>query len=176
MIPNDPKSLPESVETMPDIIGNEGFLLDNPLWTTLKVLLSVLILFTVFFLVLFLYRWLKRFFQKRKELPPDQKALKALKNITSFQNDQSYYINLTEILRDYISDHLKIDIKEKTSEEILAQRELPSFGNLDFQTWQGFWERSQSVVFGHFPVEGSQREEDYGTVKIFVENSQEKKT
>lgn len=171
MIPNDPKSLPDSVETMSDIIGNEGFLLDNPLWTTLKVIFSVLVFFTIFFLVLFLYRWLRQFFKKRKILPPDQKALKALQDMNASQDDQNYYANLTEILKNYISDYLKIDIRERTSEEILLQKHLPALGNLVFQKWEAFWKRAQTVIFGHLPVEQAQREEDYHLVKNFIGNT-----
>lgn len=171
MIPNDPTSLPDSVETMSDIIGNEGFLLDNPLWTTLKVVFSVLVFFTIFFLVLFLYRWLRQFLKKRKILPPDQKALKVLQDMNASQEDQDYYTNLTEILRHYISDHLKLNIRDKTSEEILFQKALPRDGDVDPQKWEEFWRRSQSVVFGHLPVEQTQRAEDYHLVKNFIKNT-----
>ncbi len=71
----------------------------------------------------------KRIEQKKKKLPPFERAIEELKALESIkptdqEEHKNYYSRLTDVIRRYLEEEAKISALESTSDELLSKLEL----------------------------------------------------
>ncbi len=107
-------------------------LIKKILWLIIILLLIIGILYSYFFKK-------RRKELMEKEILPFDRAISELKLLESinpkFQNEfKDYYSKLTDIVRRYIEDEVKVDALESTSQELILKLEkLIDKGNLDLE-------------------------------------------
>lgn len=168
-----------SVDEMADILPVEDFLWGNEWFWLIRGLEILAMLFGVLFLAglgWILWHWFKK---NKKRIPPDEYALAQLSDLERMDLSRptrvmEFYSGLSETLRHYIEDHLKINFIDKTEEEILSHPEwFKSLGVVESE-WQNmaeFWARGQKVKFAAESVTQDEGRSDFKFVKNFVEST-----
>jgi len=104
---------------------------------TQQILITVFGLILLFLAVFLILRVQKKLIEKRKELPPLDRALLELKALEEerprLQEEyKSYYSKLTDVVRRYLEEEANISALESTSRELLKKLELlKDSGKLD---------------------------------------------
>ena len=107
---------------------------------TKKIAVIFFILLVLAFLIFLGLRFQKKREEKRKKIPPFERALLELKALEEerprFQEEyKSYYSKLTEVVRRYLEEEANITALESTSKELLKKLELLiDTGKLDLST------------------------------------------
>ncbi|MEK9613165.1 MAG: hypothetical protein VW080_04480 [Flavobacteriaceae bacterium] len=118
------------IKPLSEVEKNYDALIAQVLWGLVLALIIIGTLFT--------YLFQKRHKELRqKELPPFDRAieeLKALESETPSEQDEykNYYSRMTDVVRRYLEEEVKIDALESTSEELLTKLEMrKDAGTLD---------------------------------------------
>ena len=97
----------------------------------------ITIIFGVFIYLIIVYQ--RKISQRKKIIPPFEKAIKALKDLQKRNPKQQedfkkYYSELTEVVRRYLEEEVNIDALESTSDQLLLKLELyKKDGKLDLE-------------------------------------------
>ena len=94
-----------------------------------KLLLYLVIIIFIVGIVSALVIYSRKISEKKKMIPPFEKAIKALKELEKrepiFQEEyKKYYSELTDVVRRYLEEEANIDALESTSDQLLLKLEL----------------------------------------------------
>jgi hypothetical protein len=94
-----------------------------------KLLLYLVIIIFIVGIVYALIIYRRKISEKKKMIPPFEKAIKALKELEKrepiFQEEyKKYYSELTDVVRRYLEEEANIDALESTSDQLLLKLEL----------------------------------------------------
>ena len=94
-----------------------------------KLLLYLVIIIFIVGIVYALVIYRRKISEKKKMIPPFEKAIKALKELEKrepiFQEEyKKYYSELTDVVRRYLEEEANIDALESTSDQLLLKLEL----------------------------------------------------
>ena len=94
-----------------------------------KLLLYLVIIIFIVGIVSALVIYRRKISEKKKMIPPFEKAIKALKELEKrepiFQEEyKKYYSELTDVVRRYLEEEANIDALESTSDQLLLKLEL----------------------------------------------------
>ena len=104
-----------------------------------KVVIGVLITIILIGLTYLIVVYQKKISDRKKTIPPFEKAIKALKELEKrdpkIQEDfKKYYSELTEVVRRYFQEEVNIDALESTSDQLLLKLEIyKKDGKLDLE-------------------------------------------
>ena len=104
-----------------------------------KVVIGVLITIILIGLTYLIVVYQKKISDRKKAIPPFEKAIKALKELEKrdpkIQEDfKKYYSELTEVVRRYLQEEVNIDALESTSDQLLLKLEIyKKDGKLDLE-------------------------------------------
>lgn len=171
-------ALPQSVAEMKDILDIEPVFFDGTAaW--IRGGLAVLVAAALLALAFALYRYVK----KRRaaglaELSPYQRALKDLESLrkSRYYAEREwapFYFLLTEAFKRFVTGHCRLDILDKTTEEILRMKsDFMRIG--DAAAWervQSFLRRGDQVKFAKVAAMPAEAAEDFDFAEKFVRNA-----
>lgn len=149
----------------------------NYLW----YLLGVLVLLTLTWWFVFKKRKMSK--RSQMQVSPIEKALNQFqsldkKQLIQQQKIKEYYIELTEIVRDYIGKDVHIPTMEVTTDELITLLELHNKSNkigIDkdrIKQLHTFLKEADLVKFAKFKPENSQIQEDRKTAELIINEIQ----
>ena len=94
-----------------------------------KLLLGLVVIIFIIGIVYALVVYRRKISERKKMIPPFEKAIKALKELEKrepiFQEEyKKYYSELTDVVRRYLEEEANIDALESTSDQLLLKLEL----------------------------------------------------
>jgi hypothetical protein len=104
-----------------------------------RIVYGILIALSLILLIYLVLVYQKKISERKKTVPPFEKAIKALKELEKrdpqIQEDyKKYYSELTEVVRRYLEEEVNIDALESTSDQLLLKLELyKKGGKLDLE-------------------------------------------
>ena len=151
---------------------------------TQQILITVFGLILLILAVFLILRVQKKLIEKRKELPPFDRALLELKALEEerprLQEEyKSYYSKLTDVVRRYLEEEANITALESTSRELLKKLELlKDSGKLDLdgetlRSLKRVLEHADLVKFARSAPEFEVATSDRNLVEDVVINTQE---
>jgi len=132
-------------------------------YTFMEILPYILLLVLFFILIYLGYRYWKKLKPKEKKIivpkiPPFDVAMENLKKLDEARllkegNIKEYYVRLTDILRRYIEDELKIPAMESTTREIMAKIKHKNISKETKSNIKELLKESDFVKFAKFEPE-----------------------
>lgn len=145
-------------------------------WSIVGIILLALLVFGLIRLAAHYNHPLGAIFKPKPKVPAHIVAIEALeqlhnKKLWQSNHHKSYYSNLTDILRTYISERYNVSAMEMTSDEIIAAMrtiELPKKCEMDLQS---LLRLADLVKFAKAEPEGEENERHYLSSYYFVEET-----
>lgn len=107
-----------------------------------------------------------------KQVSPKSKALKELKKIKLLKDSYlNTYQKLAAILNQFIEEKYNIQIRAKSSEELMAQITLLPFEPKMQTALKEFIARADQIKFGLFEISSEQSQKDVRIIQDFINNS-----
>lgn len=169
--------VPVDSQPMRDILDIEGIILSP--WPqiisfVLWGFLVLAILIGLYFLVRKIGRRLKSH-NKDDLLAPYKRALLELdrlekQNFIGRDDWQRYYFFLDEIFRVYLQEQFRLDVLDKTPDELKNNKSLFAnlMGQAEFQKLLSFWGRGQIYKFARLPASTSEANQDLILIKNLI--------
>lgn len=156
----------------------------DPPFDWLSLLYWVIPILLIIGIALFLFRRKKRKEAAKKQLPPYEEAIVALKQLDNSQllkenKNKEYYSNLTEIVKRYLDREIDEAALESTSDELITRLKMhKDAGNFDFdletiQKLDAIFKRADLVKFAKMNQESGQAEYDRTTIEEIINETHE---